>query len=81
MVSGAGAPAEDGRVAAVTALVQAPPSAGGHPWGWIIALLLALATGVLLERSGVAGTGMVAIGLLLAVTALAGFEAGRRGRR
>ena len=40
-----------------------------------------LATGVLLERSGVAGAGMVAIGLLLAVTALAGFEAGRRGRR
>jgi MFS superfamily sulfate permease-like transporter len=81
VVSGAGAPAEDGPVAAVTAPVLAAPSAGGHPWGWIIALLLALATGVLLERSGVAGTGMVAIGLLLAVTALAGFEAGRRGRR
>lgn len=81
VVSSGTVPAEDGPVAVVTAPVQAPPSTGGHPWGWIIALLLALATGVLLERSGVAGTGMVAIGLLLAVTALAGFEAGRRGRR
>lgn len=49
------------------------------PWGWIIALLLAIAAGFGIGRSGIADLWAVAVALLVLVTAIAAFEAGRRG--
>ena len=73
--------ADPTRCAIVAALGQGPRTVSMLAEPFEMALPSLMKHLAVLERSGVAGTGMVAIGLLLAVTALAGFEAGRRGRR
>ena len=50
----------------------------GAPWGWIVAVALAIVAGFYLGRSE-AGTGwLLAVILVVIVAAGAGFEAGKR---
>jgi carbon monoxide dehydrogenase subunit G len=66
--------------AIVPALAPAPTSvqAGASPWGWVVALALAIVAGFMLGRSSAAEWFMVAIVLTVVVAAVAGYETGRR---
>lgn len=55
----------------------APVAAGGAPWAWIGAVVLALLTGSYISHMGVPWLLLVAI--LVIVAAAAGYEAGKRG--
>jgi carbon monoxide dehydrogenase subunit G len=55
-----------------------PVIAGGYPWTWIVALALAILAGFLLGRSGAADWWAIAVIVLAAVAAGAGYDAGRR---
>jgi len=68
------------------AVAYAPPVAGlsvapAPLWGWVVALVLALVTGIVLARSGVGDLVVVIVLVLLVVTAAAGYAAGRHGSR
>ncbi len=57
---------------------SAPAPAGGYPWGWIAAVVLAILSGFLLARSTMADWWVLAVVMLAVVAAAAGFESGRR---
>lgn len=92
IVSGAGAAAAEAPVAAVASSASsasssavpaavphyapAPVVAGGSPWGWIVAIALALYTGFYLSNLG--QSWLLLVILLVVVAATAGYEAGKR---
>lgn len=58
-----------------------PAAPASFPWGWAVALALAILAGFLLGRSAAADWWVVAVAALAIAAAGAGFEAGRRGGR
>jgi len=73
---------------APVAAVNAPVAVGGTPvpqhaplWGWVLALVLALLTGVVLGRSWLGNPVVLIVMVLLIVACAAGYAAGRHGRR
>lgn len=73
------APAEPSAVpVAMVAPAPARASAGGFPWAWGAALVLAILAGFLLGRSAMADWWVVAVAILALVAAGAGYDAGRR---
>ncbi|MBU6266019.1 MAG: carbon monoxide dehydrogenase subunit G [Sphingomonadales bacterium] len=71
-------------VAAAPVTVAAPVAVGVAPaplWGWVLALVLALLTGVALGRSWLGNPVVLMVLVLLIVACAAGYAAGRHGGR
>lgn len=59
-------------------VVHAPAASAGAPWGWIVAVALAVIAGFYLGRSDIGGGAMLLVILVIAAAAGAGYEAGKR---
>lgn len=59
----------------------APVASAGTPWGWILAVVLALVAGYFMGVSHIGQVWLLLVTILLIVVAAAGYEAGRRGGR
>jgi len=60
-------------------VAPAPALAGGAPWGWIGAVVLALVAGYVMGANQMGQGWLLLVAILLIVAAAAGYEAGRRG--
>ena len=77
--TGAPAPIQT-TIPALATRVAAPAATAPAPlWGWVVALVLALLTGVALGRSLLGNPVVVLVLMLLIITAAAGYAAGRAG--
>jgi carbon monoxide dehydrogenase subunit G len=72
------APAPAAAPAVVPAVAPVAAQPGASPWGWVVALALAIVAGFMLGRSNAAEWWMVVIILTVVVAAVAGYETGRR---
>lgn len=81
----AGAPAAGIFGGAASVVVPAasiqPAQPPASPWGWVLAVALAIMAGFLLGRSETADWWVLAVMVLVAVASAAAYEAGRRGGR
>ncbi len=73
------APAPTTSSAAAPTVAPAPALAGGAPWGWIGAVVLALVAGYVMGANQMGQGWLLLVAILLIVAAAAGYEAGRRG--
>lgn len=74
----AGAPAVVAPAAAAPYVAAPAPARAGAPWGWIVAVALAIVAGFYLGRSEMGEGWMLAVILAVIAAAGAGYDSGRR---